>query len=141
MRSCVLLTLVVVALGAGACSRESFTLPDGDPVAGREVFAELQCYGCHEVKGDDFPPPTTITPTYVVLGATGMRHSRLYLFDSIVAPSHQFAQPQPPEGVTASDLNVQMGGRSKMTDYSDRLTVRQTIDVVAYLEQLQEAGR
>lgn len=32
-----------------------FTLPDGKPKAGREVFVKLECYKCHEVKKERFP--------------------------------------------------------------------------------------
>ncbi|GAB4108843.1 MAG: hypothetical protein Kow001_07580 [Acidobacteriota bacterium] len=137
MRGHGLLSLATSLLAAGACSQTPLVLPDGDPAAGKAVFTELQCYGCHEVKGDEYPPPTTITPTYVTLGATGSPKSRLYLFESIVAPSHQFAQPQPPPGQTASEVNIMTGGKSRMTDFGDRLTVRQAVDLVAYLEQLQ----
>jgi mono/diheme cytochrome c family protein len=141
MKTRVLLTLAVFVVVVGGCAQHSFTLPDGDPAAGRTVFSDLQCYGCHEVKGDEFPAPTTITPTYVALGATGTVQSRWQLFESVIAPSHQFAQPQPPVGATASEMNIMVGGRSKMTDYGDRLTVKQALDLVAYMEQLQKSGR
>jgi hypothetical protein len=29
-----------------------FTWPKGDPVKGRAVFAKLECYSCHEVRGE-----------------------------------------------------------------------------------------
>ncbi len=132
-----LLSLATLLVAAGACSQTPLVLPDGDPAAGKAVFTELQCYGCHEVRGDEYPAPTTITPTYVALGATGSPKSRFYLFESIIAPSHQFAQPQPPPGQTAGEVNIKTGGRSRMTDFGDRLTVRQAINLVAYLEQLQ----
>jgi hypothetical protein len=118
---------------------EALYLPDGDPDAGKVAFTELQCYGCHEVKGADYPAPTTITPTYVALGATGKAHSRTYLVESIIAPSHQFATPEPPAGKTVGDEVVMSGRGSRMTDYTDRLTVRQLIDLTAYLEQLESS--
>jgi hypothetical protein len=124
-----------------ACSSEALYLPEGDAAAGRVVFTENQCFGCHEVRGDDFPAPTTITPTYVPLGNVGRVQSRLYLLESIVAPSHQFATPRPPAGVQATDLNIRAGQGSRMTDYSDRLTIREALDLVAYLEQLQQSGQ
>jgi len=35
-----------------------FTLPNGDPAKGREVFQKLECYSCHEVRGERFPSPS-----------------------------------------------------------------------------------
>jgi hypothetical protein len=116
---------------------ESLYLPDGDAEAGKVAFTELQCYGCHEVKGAEYPPPTTITPTYVLLGATGKAHSRTFLVESVIAPSHQFATPEPPPGQTAGEENVMSGTRSRMTDYGDRLTVHQLLDLTAYLEYME----
>ena len=31
-----------------------FTIPSGDPAAGRKVFIELECFKCHTVKGENF---------------------------------------------------------------------------------------
>ncbi len=39
----------------GMTSDWKFTLPQRDPVAGRKIFVELECYKCHEVKGEKFP--------------------------------------------------------------------------------------
>lgn len=30
-----------------------FTLPTGDPASGKQLFVELECYKCHEVKGEN----------------------------------------------------------------------------------------
>ena len=32
-----------------------FTLPPGDPAAGRQVYVDLKCYACHAIKGEQFP--------------------------------------------------------------------------------------
>src|SRR5213593_4348836 len=32
-----------------------FALPGGDPVKGRQVFADLECYKCHAIQGESFP--------------------------------------------------------------------------------------
>ena len=131
-----ILGALIVLAGCGG-NVESLFLPEGDASAGKVVFTELQCYSCHEVKGAEYPAPTTITPTFVALGATGKVHSRTYLVESIIAPSHEFATPIAPSGQTAGDENVMSGRRSRMTDFSDRLTVRQLMDLTAYLEELE----
>ena len=32
-----------------------FSWPNGTPAKGRVVFLKLECYSCHEVKGEKFP--------------------------------------------------------------------------------------
>jgi len=130
--------VVAASLVLVACSKETLFLPDGDAGAGKAVFTQYQCYGCHEVKGDSFPAPTAITPTFVAIGAIGAPKTRTYFVESIIAPSHQFAIPQAPAGQSTGDNNIKMGSRSKMTDFSDQLTVRQLFDLVAYMEKLQK---
>lgn len=131
----------VAALMACSSNNPSVFLPEGDAEAGRAVFSQFECYTCHEVKGDDFPAPTVITPTYVSLGAGQGDESRAYLAESIIAPSHQFATPKPPDGKTAGDVNIMSGRASRMTDFTDRMTVRQLIDVTTYLKSLQTGSQ
>ena len=116
MRSKILPILVLFLLMVG-CSETAY-LPEGDPVAGRMVFEQLACWECHEVVGDDFPDPSAIPPTYVALGAREGTKSRSFLMESVIAPSHQFASPSPPQGEAVGDENVRIGTRSRMTDYS-----------------------
>jgi hypothetical protein len=120
-----------------ACA-ETVHLPDGNYAAGKETFSELQCYSCHEVVGENYPDPSAITPTFVTLGSPQKKLSRPYLVESIIAPSHQFAEPQLPPGQTGGVEGIKSGPKSRMTDYSGRLTVRQLLDLVAYRESLQE---
>lgn len=35
-----------------------FTWPAGQAAKGREMFEKLECYSCHEVKGEAFPAPS-----------------------------------------------------------------------------------
>jgi hypothetical protein len=39
----------------GVSADWKFNLPKGDPSEGRKVFVEVECYKCHEVKGEKFP--------------------------------------------------------------------------------------
>jgi len=71
---------------------------------------------------------------------TGILIYRLYLLESIIAPSHQFAQPRPPAGQTSSEQNIKAGTRSRMSDYSEQLTVRELCDLVSYLDTIQGTG-
>ncbi len=105
-----------------------FILPDGDLNAGREVFVKLECYKCHEVKGEHFPPapkgPDTAGPELTGMGSL---HPAEYLAESILNPNAVIVIGP---GYTGPDR------LSIMPDYSEALTVRELIDLVAYLKSL-----
>ncbi len=106
-----------------------FLMPVGDPAKGREVFVTLECYACHAVKGEQFltadKKPGDVGPDLTGMGA---HHPAEYFAESIVNPNRVIVQGP---GYTGAD------GLSKMPDYSDTMTVRQLIDVVAYLKSLK----
>jgi hypothetical protein len=62
-----------------------------------------------------------------------VRNVRTYgeLVTSIINPSHQFAKGY------KKDL-IQADGKSRMTDYTQFMTVRQMIDLVAFLQSRYE---
>lgn len=106
-----------------------FTLPDGDPKAGREVFVELECYKCHEVKGEHFPnAPKQATDTGPDLTGMGAHHPAEYFAESILNPNAVIVTGP---GYTGPD------GLSIMPDYRDSLMVGELIDLVAYLKNLK----
>lgn len=105
-----------------------FVLPQGDAAKGREAFVQLECYKCHAVKGERFPPSggdaQSVGPE---LTGMGDRHPAEYLAESILAPNAVIiAGP----GFTGAD------GRSIMPSYADALSVAQLVDLVAYLKSL-----
>lgn len=116
--------MLVVATGCDGTGG-GFYLPAGDAAAGKEAVQAMQCFVCHEIVGSDFPAPHAQPPVMVSLGAEKARQSRERLAESIIAPSHRV-----PEGFTG----VTSGGTSRMGDYSEVMTVRQLIDIVAYLQ-------
>jgi L-cysteine S-thiosulfotransferase len=106
-----------------------FLVPPGDPAKGREAFVTLECYACHAVKGEDFP--TTSKRGHEPgpdLTGMGSHHPAEYFAESIVNPNRVIVQGP---GYTGSD------GLSKMPDYSEAMTVRQLVDLVAYLKSLK----
>jgi hypothetical protein len=119
-------------IGTVACvaQRESFYLPEGDPVAGKEAAHAMRCFVCHEFAGSDFPAPHAEPAVPVTLGAAQAAQSRERLAESIIAPSHRIAEGL--EGATSGEL-------SRMGDYSHAMSVRQMIDIVAYVRTLPEA--
>ncbi len=114
--------IVVVACGVPeGGERATFFFPDGDPEAGRTAFGQMQCYACHGVIGDDFPEPHATPPLPTPLGPDLAALSRGQVAEAIIAPYH----PIP------DDLEA-----PQMGDYSEAMTVRQLIDIIAYLESL-----
>lgn len=105
-----------------------FLLPPGDAAEGRKVFVAMECFACHEVKGEDFPTSSK-TPRDAGPPLTGMgsHHPAEYFAESIVNPNRVILTGP---GYTGAD------GRSKMPGYADTMSLKQLVDVVAYLKSL-----
>ena len=104
-----------------------FTLPAGDARAGREVFAKLECYKCHEAMPDFPRGQRSAGEVGPELGGMGDHHPAEYFAESIVDPNAVLVEGP---GWIGSD------GRSIMPDYKDSLTVAELVDLVAYLKSL-----
>ena len=114
--------------GHGTPEGWKFTLPKGgDPEKGREVFVKFECFACHEVKGEKFPAPDPgkVGPE---LSAMAAAHSPEYFAEAIINPN---ALIEKGRGYEAPD------GSSKMPTFNDDLTVRDVVDLVAYLLNLK----
>jgi mono/diheme cytochrome c family protein len=111
-------------------SPRGFRLPDGDAVAGRATFLELECHACHSLAGEQLPAPAEVGEVQVVLGgATTEVKSYGTLVTSIINPSHRVAP-----GYLKRDTF--RDGESLMTVYNETMTVQQLIDLVAFLQPL-----
>ena len=121
--------------GEGMPAGWKFTLPRGDPVEGRKVFVELECYKCHEIMGESFPAPAAgekgVGPE---LSQMAGMHPAEFFAESIINPNAVIDQEDRARGYLGED------GKSKMPDYNDVLTVKQVADVVAYLNSLKGGG-
>lgn len=107
-----------------------FAWPAGDPKKGREAYVKLECYQCHEVKGESFPPVTK-DPTRRGPDLTGMgrHHPAEYFAESLLNPNAVIVTGP---GHTGDD------GLSIMPDYRDSLTLAEAIDLVAYIRSLTD---
>jgi len=105
-----------------------FTWPKGDPVKGRAVFAKLECYSCHEVRGEKFPAPTEKEKVGPELSMMGPLHNVDYFAEAIINPS---AVTEKGKGYQAAD------GSSKMPSFNDSLNVQELIDLIAFLSALK----
>jgi mono/diheme cytochrome c family protein len=88
----------------------------------------MECFGCHEVKGESFPQ-TSKTPRGKGPELTGMgsHHPAEYFAESIINPNRVIVEGI---GYTGPD------GLSTMPSYADTMTLKQLVDVVAYLKSL-----
>jgi len=129
---------LVILSGAFAVSDEPiprvpkgwhFSLPAGNAFAGEELFVKMECFSCHKVAGRSFRRVDTggVGPE---LGSGHARLPREYLAESVL-DRHK---------VIAGDEDRYKGEDkrgSKMGDYSEIMTVRELVDVVAYLRSIR----
>ena len=104
------------------------TWPKGDPAKGREAFRKLECYSCHEVRGETFPAPTEEGKVGPELSAMGPLHEADYFAEALINPSAVIEQGK---GFQAPD------GSSKMPSFNDSMTAQELIDLVAFLRNLK----
>jgi mono/diheme cytochrome c family protein len=113
------------------------TLPAGDPAEGREAFQILRCTACHEVAGEaGFQAPVSDSRG-PVLDAAMARRPASYVATAIVSPSHSMSTS------ISDELKARLsegGTLSPMGDFSRAMTVRQLIDVVAYLQSVEASN-
>ena len=119
---------------SGEQTRENwkFTLLPGDSASGKQLFVELECYKCHEVKGEALP---TVAETEKGIGPelsqmAGM-HPAEFFAESIVNPNAVIDPEDKEKGYLGPD------GKSRMPTYSEVLTVKQVADLAAYLNSLK----
>lgn len=105
-----------------------FSWPKGDATKGRKVFAKLECYSCHEVKGEKFPAPPDKGKIGPELSMMGPLHEAEYFAEAIINPS---AVIEKGKGYQGSD------GTSKMPSFNDSLNVQELVDLVAFLKMLK----
>ncbi len=139
--------LLVIAVGIGVWAQQApehgghgtpegwkFMWPAGNAAAGQEVFVKLECYSCHEVRGERFPRPDPKAEPGKVgpeLSAMASLHPPEYFAEAIINPSVVIEEGK---GYRAPD------GKSKMPSYNDLVTIQEVIDLVAYLKALKGDG-
>lgn len=128
------LPLTVVTLAAVACGggdpaaftfEEALHLPRGDVEAGYRAFVDLRCYYCHSVAGDATLPDRVASVRGPQIGPDQAAQARGKIAESIIDPSHEIPPPR--------DSRL-----SPMGDFSEAMTVRQLIDLVAYVQSVED---
>ena len=132
-RNISLVIMLCTVIGVSGCggdrmSETGFVLPEGDALAGRQAFVDLQCNHCHTVMGEDLPSGPFVDPPYVQLGGSSPRVKTYgQLVTAITSPSRD---------LVASYLadKVSEDGESNMYDYNRQMTVQQLADLVLFLQ-------
>jgi hypothetical protein len=141
----VVITLCLAAASVVACSPEpvsverggdsqelTLTAPVGNVEAGRRAFLDLRCSACHAVSAEPtFPRPVSVNPGPPIDARVAGRDVS-YLATAIVSPSHTFSLDTPRE--VREHLS---GVLSPMGDFSHSMTVRQLVDLHAYLRSVK----
>jgi mono/diheme cytochrome c family protein len=126
--------MLATAACGGPKSGAELRLPDGDVERGKAAFLELKCNTCHTVAKTEMPAPSKdyAYVRVVVLGGE-VRQVKTYgaLVTSIINPSHSLAPGYPKELITKDN-------QSAMANFNDTMTVRQLLDLVAFLQSRYE---
>ena len=110
-------------------------VPRGSAANGRQAFLSFRCHTCHRVPSDrqgDLPTPVSASPG-PDLGLRQTQRGSGYVATAIISPSHEISLD--PSDELAHDVD---DVASPMGDYSHLMTIRQLVDLVAYLEPLPE---
>ncbi len=112
--------MIAVAQATGG-----LTWPEGDPEEGEYVFEDMKCLKCHVVAGRGGSDDENIGPD---LSNIGSIQTSEYLAESLLDPNAVIVRGK---GYTSE------GGSSKMPEYNDTMTLRELLDIVAYLTTLR----
>jgi hypothetical protein len=116
----------------GRHSASGFRLPEnGDVERGKAAFIALKCTSCHTVAGVDLPPPTRVGMEIPLGGEVYEARTDGYLVTSVIHPSHRLAHVSRTAPAIPEDL-------SHMPDYTREMTVRQLVDLVAFMQSTYE---
>lgn len=124
----------VFVLGAQEGEPKEKVLPKGDPAEGRTLFESKQCYRCHTVEGQRFPDAEIEGIEFIHLaGANNKGWDRDLFASQIMDPQHLISPDHQKAMLIVGD---RLGAEnSPMPDFTKALTVRELIDLAAYLEE------
>lgn len=111
----------------------TFTLPAGDAEAGKAAFRKMECYNCHTVPGGEFPEARTSGGVGPDLVPAYSKLPREFLAEAIINP-HRYMSG------TLEHYRGLEKVSSEMRDYSSVMSVRELLDIVEFLKQLDHTA-
>lgn len=126
------LTLAALVTGCAYSPVFSFPIEEGSIDAGRQAFIDHQCHRCHSVAGVRLPELAGAPPPILELGGeTSAVKSYAELVTSIINPNHVISERYREQ--LRLDAIVPLNSPMP-TPQLDNMTVRQLIDIVAFLD-------
>jgi L-cysteine S-thiosulfotransferase len=128
---------VIASLSAltAACAYSpmfGFPVDQGDVDAGRAAFVDHQCHACHSVAGVDLPPLAGAPETMLELGGEmSLAMSYDALVTAIINPDHSISERYREQEVRTVEIPL---ASPMPLPAIDNMTVRQLIDIVAFLD-------
>jgi hypothetical protein len=113
-----------------------FPVEQGDVAAGRQAFIDHRCQACHSIADERLPPLAgSDRPILELGGPTTYARSYADLTTSIINPDHAISERYRDQLLLRGELPLE----SPMpTPSLDTMTVRQLIDIVAFLDSKYE---
>ena len=130
------LMLTTLAGCSALYSPFSFPVEEGSVAAGRQAFIDQQCHQCHTVAGVELPDLAGASEPMLELGGE-VHQVRSYaeLVTSIINPNHIISENYRDQLVIEG--RVPMNSPMPTPDL-DNMSVRQLIDIVAFLDSRYE---
>ncbi|NHO67825.1 cytochrome C [Aestuariicella hydrocarbonica] len=124
--------LSLAGCDTGPKSGKGFTLPEGDPQMGRQVFIGMQCTDCHFLANDSTVKQPDNPQFSIPLGGE-VRRIQTYgeLVTSVINPSHSLPSGYQKEAISDN-------GQSRMRNYNDIMTVTQLTHLITFLQDQYE---
>ena len=124
-----ILILLAAGCGENLDSASRFRFPRGDAEYGKAAFVALNCTSCHTVTGiTDLPKPSVAPEKVIALGGEVARLRTVGdLLTAIVHPSFGISEKMK----VSPDAEP---GKTPMREVNDRMTVRQLIDLISFLQ-------
>ncbi|MBI3312829.1 MAG: cytochrome c [Candidatus Omnitrophica bacterium] len=114
----------------GMAPADGFFLPEGDGVRGKKAFMDLKCTSCHWVQNELNLSAPVAEKSGPILGTKQAAYAPGWIANSITSPSHTIGFD--------TDGQADESDLSRMGDFTETMTVRQMIDLVAYIKSLGE---
>lgn len=134
----VLLGTPLAVLVAGCAGSAIFGFPanQGDIIAGRQAFLDHRCHQCHSIVDERLPPLAGADRPILALGGpTTFVRSYADLTTSIINPNHAISERYRDQQLLRTELPLD--SPMPMPNI-DTMTVRQLIDIVAFLDSKYE---
>lgn len=119
---------------------DGFLIPKGDVQRGEKAFMDLQCFRCHTV-GERFANQPRFESDGPAFGYEQAHYMPGWIMSSIVSPSHYVKLDQyvpPSQTVIEGSMRSAEGAESPMYDFTKTMTVQQLIDLVEYIQSLDQ---